>query len=201
MIEDIAKDTVEIHDVIREDKIILTCFDSINSIIQTGIKSNNVQGSFYYYSTIGTAVATVVRNNATLLQITQSGNLRYFRNLDLINKISRYYSISEYISSLNDNDKKFRERSMELQNKVLKNGLFSQYSQFNISGWLTIPDTMLKNIIQIETNNMDLLNEFANSFESRRSSIGLMINTVYPLELTIARELIASLKKEYNMNN
>ena len=54
---------------------------------------------------------------------------------------------------------------------------------------------MLKNIIQIETNNMDLLNEFANSFESRRSSIGLMINTVYPLELTIARELIASLKK------
>ena len=201
LIEDIAKDTVEIHDVIREDKIILTCFDSINSIIQTGIKNNNVQGSFYYYSTIGTAVATVVWNNATLTQITQSGNLRYFRNLELINKISRYYSISEYISSLNDNDKKYRERSMELRNKVLKNGLFSQYSQVNISGWLTIPDTMLKNIIHIETNNMDLLNEFANSFESRRSSLGLMINTVYPLELTIARELIALLKKEYNLNN
>ena len=90
---------------------------------------------------------------------------------------------------------------MELRNKVLKNGLFSQYSQVNISGWLTIPDTMLKNIIHIETNNMDLLNEFANSFESRRSSLGLMINTVYPLELTIARELIALLKKEYNLNN
>jgi hypothetical protein len=201
LVEDVAKDTVEIHDVIREDKIILTCFDSISSIIQTGIKDKRVRGSFYYYSTIGTAVSTVVWNNATLTQITQSGNLRYFENLELVNKISRYYSISEYISALNNNDKRYRERSMELRNKVLSNTVFTRYSRFNLSGWLGVPDSVMNSSVYINSDNAELMNEFANSFETRRSPLLLSVNTAYLIELTIARELIALLKKEYDLNN
>lgn len=199
LIEDLAKDTVEIHDVIREDKIVLTCFDSISSVIQKGVKNNEVPGSFYYYSTIGTVAATVVWNNATFTQITQSGNLRYFGNAEVVTKISKYYSVSEYITSLNSNDKRYREKSMELRNRVLKNYLFMRYSPFNTSSWGNIADSLMNNIISLESNDPELLNEFANSFEMRRSPLGLTINTAYPLALSIARDLIILLKREYRL--
>src|SRR5215203_2813191 len=52
LIEDLEKDTVEILDVIREDKIILSAFDSVSSIVRRGITGNTVPGSFYYYCNV-----------------------------------------------------------------------------------------------------------------------------------------------------
>src|SRR5438477_204396 len=75
LIEDLASDTTELLDVINEDKIVLSCFDSISATIQKGIKNNIVQGSFYYYCNIGTFSPKVSWNNASLTQITQSGTL------------------------------------------------------------------------------------------------------------------------------
>ena len=199
LLEDLAKDTTEIFDVIREDKLILTCFDSISAIVQKGIKNNKVQGSFYYYATMGTAVATVVWNNTTLTQITQSGNLRYFTNPELIRKISLYYSTSEYISNLNDNDKRYREKSMDLRNRVLNTSIYSRYSSYNLSGWLKIPDSLMKTLVPIQNSDAMLLNEFVNTFETRRSPLGLTINGAYPIALNTAKELMELLKKEYNL--
>ena len=199
LVEDLAKDTTEIFDVIREDKLILTCFDSISSIIQKGIKNKMVPGSFYYYSTIGTAVASVVWNNATLTQITQSGNLRYFTNPQLIKKISLYYSISEYISGLNTNDKRYREKSMDLRNRVLNNYLFARYSFYNVSGSINVPDSLMNTLLPIQSYDVELLNEFANSFETRRSSLGVTVNKAFPIALKTAIELMELLKKEYHL--
>lgn len=39
LVEDLAADTTELLDVIKEDKIVVSCFDSINAIIQKGIKN------------------------------------------------------------------------------------------------------------------------------------------------------------------
>src|SRR5262245_2682286 len=72
LIEDLAADTTELLDVIKEDKIILTCFDSINAVIQNGIKGKTVPGSFYYYCNIGTFSPRVSWQTATLTQLTQS---------------------------------------------------------------------------------------------------------------------------------
>src|ERR1043165_6343076 len=119
MIEDLAADTTEILDVIREDKIVFTCFDSIKNIIHKYTPGNQVPGSFYYYCNIGTASPVVVWTNATITQITQSGNLRYFSNAELIKKISFYHSFSTYISGLNAIDGRLREKSMELRSRVL----------------------------------------------------------------------------------
>jgi hypothetical protein len=199
LLEDLAKDTTEIFYVIREDKLILTCFDSISAIVQKGIKDNMVPGSFYYYATIGTAVATVVWNNTTLTQITQSGNLRYFTNPELIRKISLYYSISDYISNLNDNDKRYREKSMDLRNRVLNTFIFRRYSSYNLSGWLKVPDSLMKPMVPIQNADAMLLNEFVNTFETRRSSLGLTINGPYPIALNTAKELMALLRREYNL--
>src|SRR5437762_1981428 len=54
LLKDLASDTTELFDVIKEDKILLTSFDSISATIQKGITNNTVPGSFYYYCNIGT---------------------------------------------------------------------------------------------------------------------------------------------------
>jgi hypothetical protein len=199
LLGDLAADTTEILDVIREDKILLTCFDSIKTTVHNPLLNNKVPGSFYYYCHIGTASPAVVWANATITQITQSGNLRYFENRELIKKISSYYSTSHYITDLNNIDRRYREKSMELKSRVLNNYFYSQYSPYRILDWLNIPDSLMKARLPLQSYDPDLLNEFANSFENRRANLGIIMKNVYPAALDAANELSGLLKKEYHL--
>ena len=199
LLEDLAKDTVEIKDVIRENKIVLSFFDSIGAIIKNGIKNNFVPGNFYYYCTVATTSPTVVWNDVTFTQITQSGNLRYFKNRELIKRMSTYFSQSNYVTALNNNDKRYREKSMELRSRVLDYSFFSRFSAYGISNLLEVPDSLMNVLIPIKNNDKELLNEFANSFENRRGFMLFTINKVYADALKQANELMLLLKKEYNL--
>lgn len=199
LIEDLAADTTEILDVIREDKIILSCFDSISTTIQRGIKNNTVPGSFYYYCNIGTFSPIVVWNDATLIQITQTGSLRYFRNKKLVKNLSAYYSQSEFTTNLNNGDSRYRDESIKLRNRVLSNYFYSRYSSYSIISWLEIPDSLMSVRLPIQDNDPRVLNEFANSFETRRRVLNLLLNRDYTVALKAANELIEMLKKEYHL--
>jgi hypothetical protein len=199
LIEDLAADTTELSDVIREDKIVLSCFDSITKTIQKGIKNNTVSGSFYYYCNIGTFSPSVVWYDATLTQITQSGTLRYFKNPLLIKKLSYYYSNIVFITRLNAGDVTYRDECIKLRGRVLDNYFYSRYSALSIIRWLEIPDSLMKVQLPLQSNNPDLLNEFANSFETRRRVLNLLINRDYVNAIRNATELIGILKKEYHL--
>jgi hypothetical protein len=199
LIEDLASDTTELLDVIKEDKIILSCFDSITTIIQKGIKGNTVLGSFYYYCNIGTFSPKVSWNNATLTQITQSGNLRYFRNKELVKKLSFYYSNSDFITGLNSGDSRYRDENIKLRNQILKNDFYSLYSEYSIGHWLEIPDSLLKTPLSLQNDDPMLLNEFANSFETRRRVLNMVMVRDYTDALRTANELLGLLKKEYDL--
>jgi hypothetical protein len=132
LIEDLANDTTELLDVIKEDKIVLNCFDSVNSTIHN-IRDNTVPGSFYYYCNIGTFSPTVVWNNSTLTQITQSGTLRYFTSKELVKKLSSYFSKMDFVVVLNSNDSRYRDESIKLRNRILNNRFYSRYSNYLIA--------------------------------------------------------------------
>jgi hypothetical protein len=53
ILKDLESDTTELFDVIKEDNILLACFDSIGTTIHRGITNSTVPGSFYYYCNIG----------------------------------------------------------------------------------------------------------------------------------------------------
>ena len=199
LIEDLAADTTEILDVIREDKIVLSCFDSINATIQRGIKNKTVPGSFYYYCNIGTFSPVVIWNDATLIQITQTGSLRYFRNKKIVKTLSAYYSKSEFTTNLNNGDSRYRDESITLRNRVLSNYFYSKYSSYSIIHWLEIPDSLMSVRLTIQNDDPVLLNEFANSFETRRRVVNLLLSRDYTIALKAARELIEMLKKEYHL--
>ena len=199
LVQDLANDTTELLDVIREDKLVLICFDSIGAITYRITSNHSVPGSLYFYSTLGTISPIVKWNNSTLTQITQSGNLRYFKNPEVLKQISFYYTNADYIKALNDNDKFYRQKSMELRNKILNNFTFKQYTQYNLSNWFNVPDSILKKQLSLQSYDLDVLNEFANSFETRRTPLGFVLNNAYPLALKTAKELIELLKSEYNL--
>lgn len=199
LVEDLEKDTVEILDVIREDKIILASFDSIRSIVHRGIKNYRTPGSFYYYGNIVTSAPSVSWNDATLVQITQSGNLRYFTNPELVNKISYYFSQTNYVKLLNASDRSFRDKSMEIRSRILNNFEYARFSGYSTDDWLHVPDTIMNSLFPIQTNDANLLNEFANSFENRRRTLNLVMKRVYPAAINDAKELIGLLKQEYHL--
>ena len=199
LIEDLEKDTVEILDVIREDKIILLAFDSVSSIIRRGITGNKVHGSFYYYCNVVTSAPSVLWNDATLIQVTQSGSLRYFTNPELVKKISLYFSQANYVKMLNATDKIIRDKSMEIRSRILNNYEFSRFSIFSSDNRLAVPDSLINNLFPVQSNDLNQLNEFANSFENRKRTIDLVMKRVYPAAIKNARELISLLKKEYHL--
>jgi len=52
LLKDLASDTTELFDVIKEDNILLACFDSIGSTIQKGIKNNTGPEAFIIIATL-----------------------------------------------------------------------------------------------------------------------------------------------------
>ena len=199
LIKDLENDTINIIYSTKQLVKIEESFDSISSYIHQGIPGDKVAGSFYYHSQIGTISPIVVWNDATLIQLTQSGNLRYFRNHELVNKISSYYSRQGYIRHLNNGDRERREKTLAIRCRILNNHYYRYYSKALPLDMVQFPDSLLKNLIPIQSNDSQLLNEYANSFENRRGYLNLILTNTFPRAISSAQELILLLKKEYKI--
>ncbi len=199
LIKDLENDTINIKRSTKQLEKVLESFDSISSFVFRGVSGNKVPGSFYYHSQIGTVSPTVIWNDATLIQLTQSGNLRYFRNHELVNKISSYYSNQDYVRMLNNGDKERREKTLVIRSRILNNHFYKYYSKVLPDDTLQFPDSLMTNMIPIVNSDSDLLNEYANSFENRRGLLNLVLTNTYPGAISSATELILLLKTEYGL--
>ncbi len=199
LIKDLENDTVMINGVIGQKNVILKSMDSISEIVHQGVPGNMVKGSFYYYAQMVSFSPTAVWNEATLIQITQSGNLRYFKNAELVNKISAYYSRQGYISGLIDADKIKRNATLEIKSRILYNYHYKPFSSLLPSRENEIADSLMHVVMPLQNSDQDLLNEFANSLENRKFYFTLVVTETYPMIKSQAHELILLLKKEYNI--
>lgn len=199
LIKDLENDTVMINGTIEQKLIILKSIDSISELVHQGISGNMVKGSFYYHSQIVSFSPTTIWNDATLIQITQSGNLRYFKNAELVNKISAYYSRQGYISGLIDSDRIKRNTTLEIKSRILNNYHYKPFSSLRPRRENEIIDSLMNVLMPLQNSDKDLLNEFANSLENRKFYFTLVISETYPMMKNQAKELILLLKKEYNL--
>jgi hypothetical protein len=199
LIQDLENDTVMINGSIEQKLVILKSIDSISEIIHHGIQGNRVKGSFYYYAQMVSFSPTTIWNDATLIQITQSGNLRYFKNAELVNKISAYYSRQGYISGLVDADKIKRNTALEIKSRILNNYHYKPFSSVLPRRENEIADSLMHVLMPLQNSDKDLLNEFANSLENRKFYFTLVVTETYPMIKSQAHELILLLKKEYNI--
>ncbi len=200
LVKDLENDTTALQSASNQLLKISASIDTISMFIYKGISGNKVPGSFYYHSQIGTISPYIIWNDATLVQLTQSGNLRYFRNHGLVNKISAYYSRQDYIRTLINGDRDRREKTTAIRSKILSNHYYNYYSTVLPSDSLQkLPDSLMINMIPLQSTDPQLLNEYANSFENRRGYIKLTLSRNFPKAFLDAKELISLLKKEYDL--
>jgi hypothetical protein len=199
LIKDLENDTIMINDGIEQKTVIINFIDRISETIHQGIPGNMVKGSFYYHAQMVSFSPTAVWNDATLIQITQSGNLRFFKNAELVNKISAYYSRQGYITGLIDADKIKRNTTLEIKSRILNNYHYKPFSSLLPRRENEIDDSLMHVLMPLQNSDKDLLNEFANSLENRKFYFTLVISETYPLMKSQAHELILLLKKEYNI--
>ena len=198
LIRDLENDTIQILENSKQFEKILVSIDSVSAVVYSGVSGNKVQGSFYYHSQIGNTSPITLWNDATLIQLTQSGNLRYFRNHELVNKISSYYSRQSYVRSLNNSDREKRDITIAIRSRILNNHYYKYYSKVWPTDSLPFPDSLMKNMIPIQNSDPLLLNEYANSFENRKGVLNMILTNTYPKAISDARELIFLLKKEFD---
>ncbi len=199
LIQDLENDTINTNSTIEQVLKVSASIDSISSFVYKGVPGNKVSGSFYYHSQIGAFSPLMVWNDATLIQLTQSGNLRYFRNHKLVNKLSAYYSMQGYVRTLNIGDRERRDITLGIRSRILNNHYYKYYSKVTPTDSLPFPDSLMKNMIPIQSSDPQLLNEYANSSENRRGIINLILTKTYPNAISDARELILLLKKEFDL--
>lgn len=199
LIQDLENDTVMINGTIEQKLIILKSIDSISELVHQGISGNMVKGSFYYHAQMVSFSPITIWNDATLIQVTQSGNLRYFKNAELVNKISAYYSREGYISGLVESDRTKRNTTLEIKSRILNNYHYKPFSSLLPRKENEIIDSLMNVLMPLQNSDKDLLNEFANSLENRRFYLTLVLNETYPNIKRQAHELILDLKKEYNI--
>ena len=199
LIQDLENDTINTNSTIEQVLKVSASIDSISSFVYKGVPGNKVSGSFYYHSQIGAFSPLMVWNDATLIQLTQSGNLRYFRNHKLVNKLSAYYSMQGYVRTLNIGDRERRDITLGIRSRILNNHYYKYYSKVTPTDSLPCPDSLMINMIPIQSSDPQLLNEYANSSENRRGIINLILTKTYPNAISHARELIFLLKKEFDL--
>lgn len=205
LLEDLKEDTAEIKGGIRQLNFMLSAFDSC---IQKGLKYTGkpaVPGSFYYYSRLIVTAYAIDWNESTLSQLIQSGNLRYFKNKNLVKKINRYHALHGLIRSNNETDHQHRMQILEIKNKLLSPKYYEVFAPLEISNEMKgYPPSkpvarLLSQQLPLQNGSAGLMEEYLNQLMDRKTRNVRYVNEQYPNVLNAALEIIELLSKEYHL--
>ncbi len=90
LLQDIVNDTVEMNNTIIRYQKNIVAIDSLLSYKEINSVNTIPGGAIYYYGLPALSAFRMSFNTATMEQLKFSGNLRYFRNIELKNKIGAY---------------------------------------------------------------------------------------------------------------
>ena len=200
---DLKEDTVEINAGILQNNFMVSAFDSCISIGLKSNKKSTVPGSFYYYSRFVTNAYSIDWNESTLTQLLQSGNLRYFTNKQLVDKINNYHSLQGMIRSNNETDLLQRNIILTVRSRLLFPKNYESFASLEITE--VMKERLNNNAngiksqeFELQTGNTGILEEYLNLILERKWRNTHFIEELYPQAYNEAAELIQMLKNEYN---
>jgi hypothetical protein len=204
LLNDMKEDTAEIGGGIRQNSFLVKVLDSCIAI---GLNNANtsVPGMFYYYSRLATTAYSIDWNKSTITQLVQSGNLRYFKNKELVNKINKYHASQGRIGSNNEQDFDHRNRIAASRSRLLVPKYYQLFSPLEISiemkGHLPDGNTdlLLGQRLPLQNGSAAVLEEYLNNLMDRKSRNKRYVVELYPGALKQAAEIIEILKKEYHL--
>jgi hypothetical protein len=88
--EDIKTDTATLRSALDINLYVTQRIDTFRNLLQTQSINSIPTGNWYYYGRFGTRYFHIAFQDATIEQLKSSGGLRYFKNHDVVNAITRY---------------------------------------------------------------------------------------------------------------
>jgi len=205
LLSDMKEDTAEIRGGILQNTFMVEAYDSCISIGLKNIDKPTVPGVFYYYSRFTTNAYSIDWNESTLTQLIQSGNLRYFENKELVNKINKYHSLQGQIGSNNQTDLLHRNKLLEIRSRLLAARYYDVFVQLQISVEMKkhVPNDVIDRLVlqqlSLKPGSTGLMEEYVNNLIDRKWRNRSYVEELYPQALKTAAEIIEMLKEEYHL--
>ena len=195
LLQDIKNDTLEMDSTIARYENYIAYADSLLKYKEMNGVDAIPSGAVYYYALRSLTVYRMSFNTSTMEQLKNSGNLRYFRNVELKNKISEYdnavkrFMLRQEIElvnagSFNEYAKLFDAEIIELVSKPVDSASFRE---------------VIKKDYPLLTKDPFAIKQLLSFCRLRKRNLQLRIrDNINPL-LSKAREVIALLTKEYRL--
>ena len=206
LLGDLQQDTIELRRAAQFVNYFKAAFDSIESIYRMNQASDIFPATFYFYSRITSHSYNIDWNSSTINQLVQSGNLRYFKNKDLVDNVNKYYSIQLSTTNTDELDMTHKEKIRELRNNILDHNYLDIFLRMNADslvniGLATSPflDSLRKQKNSLAQNGRNYLSAYMNHLTERRERFKSYINRWYPRAIQKAEEVMQLLRKEYHL--
>ena len=205
LLNDLKEDTVELQSGIGHLNFLISAIDSIVSSNSSIPVKSSVPGKFYYYSRLTSFYYPIDWNSSTLNQLVQSGNLRYFKNKELVNQINKYYALQNNISGQGKNDDVLREKLREVRNQILDDKYYSGFATIvfseEVKGHIptALIDSLMKRQLPLQEGAVKYLPQFLNYLSDRRERLKSYTEKSYPNAKAKAGEIIKALIDEYHL--
>jgi hypothetical protein len=205
LLNDLKEDTVELQRGIDHINFLISAIDNIVSINSGKPDKSVVPGKFYYYSRLTSFTYPIDWNSSTLNQLIQSGNLRFFKNKELVNQINKYYAMQINISGQGDNDAVLREKVRDIRNQILDNKYYSIFATIVFSEEVkghtptVLIDSLMNKQLPLQEGAVKYLPLFLNHLSDRRERFKSYAEKYYPDAKARAEKIINSLIDEYHL--
>ena len=203
LMKDLQNDTAQIKKAMHfEDKTLLY----IDSLVNVTCKPDpfSYGSKLYFYLKMAFSFYSIDWRKATINQLINSGNLRYFTNRDLANKISTYNTSANSVIWLEEIIALGRNNAAVFRDQVLKAGYtyaFNSYTAEEILDGYGSPfiDSLINSKMSFQKKDLDLLNTSVNLIIGTVSPRKYLKTHYYPDALNEAKEIMELLKKEYHL--
>ena len=204
LLSDIQLDTGQLRRGINTTKFTISSIDNIVSMSKNLSSTNSIPGTFYYYSKFISYSFRIDWSKSTIDQLVQSGNLRYFRNKELVSMINYYYYMQGLIAAQNQIDAGHRDKTMELRNNILLSRYYSLFaaSDLDFTGQV-IPsehsDSLSSRQLRLQENADKQMDKYVNYLIDRKWRLTTMVRDYYSTANEVALDIIKTLISEYNL--
>jgi hypothetical protein len=202
MLSDLSSDTTDLKSYINYFNYAAGNVDTLMQLLSAADPRQIPAGKLYWYGLFGGARRPFAPHDATLLEMKNSGSLRYFSNALINRKVAEYDQICQVIKGIEASEegiytevRKIRGQIFEFKYNDAANTIFqsgkTSFSQAKIDSFANTNPPLL-------SYDKTIFNQYIEMVRSRylRLKIGHADDM-----LRNATELIGLLKKEYNLEN
>jgi hypothetical protein len=202
LVRDLQSDTIAINNQIKNIGIYIAVSDSLIKLSKTKLEGRNAS-QFLFYSRFAYWTREVSWNRSTFEQIKSSGSLRYFRNVDLLQKLLEYDALVNNINMEAENNKIRGNMLLTSINSIIDPQLHQDISKYSLPALDTMSTKTKESFFSSKTgtleNKREKIMEMLNMVIVNQRNHQSQVNESFSEASILAAEIINTLKKEYHL--